>query len=395
MRLVPECIHFISRKKFYNAKHNHCEIDPTYVMTVRINDFLGVFHMVRLAFIARLLFAFSVFTTAAYAAKPLPTKEECEAKLEPAQVLYKALKNKKKSITILSGDGEMAVGNLRFVMSQINPEPSMFQFNQDFDATDNMPSTNAALTGSLWHRYGHDLNHVDLMIAEWLKIEGKKILTLNVSQISLRQQRELIDAFEKMPKDSDVHVLLFADRPESVIESIRDIAGNIHTAATKNLAATEARAKKVREVANELIKSRIQIFMARIIIKDTVESQRFASDVITLMSTLTNKDIEFFLMDGEELGLPPKERHAFMQKAGVTGSIMEGYDEPEKGFTGPSLEGWIDFLNEQKGNKSPRLVIVPGQFLTESENHAFKKWVQTLLQQSDGHLYRILIMDEK
>ncbi len=343
-----------------------------------------------------------LFVMAAHAAniQPDPT---CESKLLPGDQLIAKLTSRKKTITIIVGETPAIENLVNFSLAQL---PAEFNRRTTFEFSDHLiehavqkedeplKENYAALKLPIEERAGKTQITVGLLFRDWLNQHFEeptiKHLLISANQLSTRQQKELLEIYNSLPDDSDFHLMLFSTHANNMISGFREKTEVIHADPTALPQLTERRGTYLRQIADDIIKPKQKIWIARIETPNIAKGHNLAIDVITLAQTLSRQEIEFFLMQTESFRREQQElRPAFEEMQGHVGSAQAGVAEADLS----TLDVWNDIVSSGPNKNSVRLIVIPFANLNNSERRAMHKWVDALSNSKDAHLYRILILD--
>lgn len=345
---------------------------------------------------------------ATHAADPKPDPS-CEGVLSPAAQISSRIMARKKSLTILTGDTTAIESMMTFVLQQLPPE---FDRRSVFEITDHQivetefsgskdsqaqPKENyAALKIPLEERVGKTDAFVGLILRDFLNLEftepTSRILNVSANQLSTRQQKELLEVYNSLPDDLDFHLMLFSTNEANIIQGFRAQTNAIAADSSGQAAYAEKRGTYLRQLVKVMLEPKEKPWGARVVSPTAKKTSDFATDMITLAQTLTLQDVQFFLMQIE----PPHQegnenRPAFVEMPGLAGTIQSGAVDSDL----TDLSTWDDVVSSGPNKNNLRMVVIPVVNFTTSELYNLQKWIATLSNRKDGHLFRtILLMDK-
>lgn len=326
----------------------------------------------------------------------------CEEKLSSSQTVVKQLTSRKKNLTIITGETDAIETLVEFSLSGLEPEfekRTIFVLSDETitetgDEGDIVPKENwAALKLPIEERMGNTETTKGILLRDWLNNEYSeptiRMLSFSANQLSLRQQRELLEIYNSLPDDLDLHLFLYSNHPENIISGFREKTEVIHADNSGAASYAQKRGTHLRQLADLLLKPKTSQWGAKIILPSMQLGQSFTIDLITLIPTLTKQEVEFFLMQPE----PPTQegnenRPAFVQIEGFSGSVQSGMADSDRS----TLEVWDDIVSSGPNKNNLRLIMIPTQLLTESEQHTLKKWIAKFSERKDAHLYRLIFL---
>lgn len=353
-------------------------------------------------------FILGMFITIATHATNTQPDSSCESILSPPAQIVEKLTSRKKTLTIITGETKSIESLMKFSLAQLEGEFSRYttfeisdhviedkEFRGQDDSEVQLKDNLASFILPLEERMGKTQVTAGLLLRDWLNQDFDeptiKQLLISASQLSIKQQKELLEIYNSLPDDLDFHLMLFSTHAENWIPAFREKTNVIHADNTGMEDFVQSRKEHLRFMVKHLLEAKQKISLQSIETESMKRGQSFTTDMITLAQTLTHQDVEFFLMQTEAFRQEQQsERPAFEDMIGIVGSIQVGTREDDKA----TLSTWNDVVSSGPNKKNIRMIVIPKGNLTESELHSMKKWVDQISEGKDAHLYRILFLEK-